>query len=238
MTQPPPEHLPGPPTPQLGAAAQPAPRSAFESGRAAPENQVELPLFPLGLVLFPGGLLPLKIFEPRYLDLMSRCLRDNSGFGVVALREGAEAGLHGGPTLFEKVGVVATLQSVDTPGNGQLFVQALGSRRFRMSSFQKAPDGLWLCKAEHLPDDASVEPTRAQRPVVEGLQRAVGLLAAQDAYPFAKPYRYDDAGWVANRWCELLPVSLAVKQRLMETADPLERLDRVFGLLQASGNGN
>jgi uncharacterized protein len=213
-------------------STQPPSRSRFADDAPATTESFQLPLFPLGLVLFPGGLLPLKIFEARYLDLMSRCLRDGSGFGVVALREGAEAGSRKGPTLFERVGVIATLMSVDSPQPGILFVQARGGRRFRMSSFHQAEDSLWWCDAQRLPVETPEPPAERHEAAVEGLRRAIQVLAEQGAEPFEQPHRLDDAGWVAHRWAELLPVSLAAKQRLMEMDSPLERLDRVWALLQ------
>jgi hypothetical protein len=195
----------------------------------------ELPLFPLRSVLFPGGLLPLKIFEARYLDLITRCLRDGSGFGVVALREGAEAGSGRGPTLFERVGTMAELLEVDSPQGGILVVRSRGTQRFRIGRFERQADGLWTGSAVRLPEDPVVPPPAALRGVVDALRQAISSLAEQDAFPFLEPHAYEDAGWVANRWCELLPVPMAAKQRLMELADPVGRLSLVDDYLRGRG---
>lgn len=184
----------------------------------------ELALFPLGTVLFPGGLLPLKIFEPRYLDLMTRCLRERSGFGVVALREGREVADSTHPTLFERVGVLAELEDVDASQTGILLVRTRGTRRFRLLSRRRQDDGLWVAEATLLPPDADVPLPAERREVGAALTRAIGALAAQGVEPFFEPHRLDDAGWVASRWCEVLPLPLAAKQRLMEETDPLRRL--------------
>jgi hypothetical protein len=184
----------------------------------------ELALFPLGTVLFPGGLLPLKIFEPRYLDLMTRCLRERSGFGVVALREGREAAQSAHPTLFERVGVLAELVDVDASQSGILLVRTRGTRRFRLQSRRQQPDGLWLGDATLLPPDTAVPLPAERHEVAAALTRAIAALAAQGVEPFFEPHQLDDAGWVASRWCEVLPLPLAAKQRLMEDSDALRRL--------------
>jgi uncharacterized protein len=213
----------------------PASTTSFEPVGAGDAPAFELPLFPLRSVLFPGGLLPLKIFEARYLDLMTRCLRDRTGFGVVALREGSEAGATQAPTLFERIGTIAELLAVDSPQAGILMVRCKGTQRFRLSSFQRQNDGLWMSQAHRLPDDEVRSPLDSQQPVVDALRQAIDALAAQDTRPFLEPHRFDDAGWVANRWCELLPVSLAAKQRLMELVDPVGRLSLVDDFLRGRG---
>ncbi len=209
--------------------------NSFEPVGPTDGPSFELPLFPLRSVLYPGGLLPLKIFEPRYLDLMTRCLREQSGFGVVALREGSEAGATEAPTLFERIGVMAELLDVDSPQGGILMVRCRGTQRFRLTSFEKRAHGLWVAQVTRLPVDVTRTPQPEQQPVVEALRQAIDALAAQDARPFLTPHEFDDAGWVANRWCELLPISLAAKQRLMELVDPVARLSLVDDFLRGRG---
>ncbi len=209
--------------------------TSFEPVGAGDGPAVQLPLFPLRSVLFPGGLLPLKIFEARYLDLITRCLREKSGFGVVALREGSEAGPGRGPTLFERVGVTAELLEVDSPQSGILMVRSRGAARFRVASYRQEADGLWMAEAHALPADPVLPPAPERQPVVAALRQAIEALAAQDAHPFLKPFAFDDAGWVANRWCELLPIPMAAKQRLMELADPSARLSLVDDYLRGRG---
>ena len=195
------------------------------------ETAPPLALFPLRSVLFPGALLPLKVFEARYLDLMSDCLRQGRPFGVVCLREGGEVGSDG--VLFERQGVLARIDDVDAEQAGILRVNCTGTQRFRLEGqARQAADGLWLADVQTLPDDPPEPPDSNYLPTVQALRSAIQALREQGSTPFAEPYRLDDAGWVANRWCELLPVSLAAKQKLMELDDPVIRLSLVDGFLR------
>ena len=194
-----------------------------------------LPLFPLQTVLFPGGRLNLKVFEARYLDLVTTCLRDRSAFGVVALREGAEVRRSGDTVLFERVGVRAELVEVDSLKPGILAVRCRGGARFRIASRRQQGDGLWIAEVESLPDDPVLAPDTALHGTVRGLANAIASLKAQGTEPFDAPYRFDDAGWVASRWCEILPIPLAAKQRLMELDDPQVRLKLVDEFLRGQG---
>jgi len=196
-----------------------------------------LPLFPLRSVLFPGGLLALKIFEARYLDLVTDCLRRQQPFGVVCLLQGGE--VRGGKEAavrFERAGVLARLDSVDGEQAGVLHARCTGTQRFRLEgpATQQA-DGLWTGRAELLPEDPPAAPEAAQQPTVQALANAIATLKAQGAEPFLEPHRLDDAGWVANRWCELLPISLGAKQKLMELDDPRVRLQLVHDYLRGKG---
>lgn len=192
-----------------------------------------LPLFPLNSVLFPEGLLGLKVFEARYLDLVSRCLRNSEPFGVLCLRQGREAGRGGEAVLLEEVGVLARIDDVDGEQHGILRVRCSGLQRFRLSDkATQLADGLWQAPARLLPPDSVRVPGPAMFATVQALARAIASLREQGTVPFAEPYRLDDAGWVANRWCELLPVSLAAKQKLMELEDPTVRLSLVDGFLR------
>lgn len=202
---------------------------------AAPDAPGEIALFPLRSVLFPGGLLALKVFEARYLDLVSRCLRDGSGFGVVCLREGDEVRRGGGEVRLEPEGVMARIDEVDAAQAGILNVRCVGTRRFALEASRQQPDGLWLGRARWLPDDEVLPPPPQRAATVRALANAIETMAQQRAFPFVEPYRLDDAGWVANRWCELLPVSLAAKQRLMALDDPLVRLQLVDEFLRQRG---
>jgi Lon protease-like protein len=193
----------------------------------------ELPLFPLGSVLFPGGLLSLKIFEARYLDLMARCLRERIPFGVVALKQGAEVRQAGQTVSFERVGVLAELVDCDSPGPGLMHVRCRGTARFeRLGAPTQAADGLWVTAAARRLDDTEAAPAPEHAPSVAALQQAIDALAAQGSEPFFKPWRLNDAGWVANRWCELLPISMAARQKLMELDDALMRLSLVHDFLR------
>lgn len=193
-----------------------------------------LPLFPLQTVLFPGAKLSLKVFEARYLDLVSRCLREHQPFGVVCLRQGTEVG-NGQPVQLEGTGVLAHLDEVDAEQAGILRVQCTGGQRFELTAASQDADGLWSADTTLVDDDPSTAPDQALIPTVRALANAIGSLERQQGSPFHKPYHFDDAGWVANRWCELLPVSLAAKQKLMELDDPQVRLRLVDEYLRGKG---
>jgi uncharacterized protein len=185
-----------------------------------------LPLFPLRAVLFPGGQLGLKVFEARYLDLVGSCLRESSPFGVICLGEGRETGTQA--VRLEPVGTLAHIREVDSEQAGILQLRCEGGSRFRLAADPlQRPGGLWTAVVEAVDDDPVVAPVPAMQATVAALAKAIESLRAQDALPFAEPFRLDDAGWVANRWCELLPVSLAAKQKLMALEDPALRLQLV-----------
>ena len=199
-----------------------------------------LPLFPLGTVLFPGGMLPLRIFEVRYLDMIGRCHRAGAPFGVVSLTQGREVRQPGsGPESFAAVGTLATIQALEQPRPGLMIIRALGGQRFRIRSSDQLRHGLWIADVQQLEPDLAV-------PVPEDLQAtsaALGRLiqslqdkaGGAEPIPIAQPWRLDDCGWVANRWCELLPLPVELKQRLMELDNPLLRLELVGDVLAKTG---
>lgn len=194
----------------------------------------EMALFPLQSVLFPGALLPLRVFEARYLDLVGHCLRENAMFGVVCLRQGREVGRSG--VHFEQQGVMASIGDVDAEQAGILRVRCTGSQRFAIEgTARQQADGLWLADVSVLPDDETMAPDAALLPTVKALASAIGALREQGSTPFIEPYRFDDAGWVANRWCEILPIPLAAKQRLMMLPEPQLRLRLVDEYLRGKG---
>ena len=178
----------------------------------------EIPLFPLGVVLFPGGPLPLRIFETRYIDLVSRCLRDGTGFGVVLIREGAEAG---GPALTFDVGTYARIVDFSRQDDGLLGIRAQGERRFRIVERRRARDGLNLADVEWLPEDPAV-PLPAE---FADLAPALEAVLDQVGEPYASlERRLDDAAWVAGRLAEIVPIPPGHKQHCLELDDPVERL--------------
>lgn len=195
----------------------------------------DLPLFPLQTVLFPGGLLSLKVFEARYLDLVGACLRENTPFGVVALKQGAEARRGNDAAVFETTGTVAELMDVDSAQAGILQVRCRGTQRFEVRASRQQNDGLWIARAAVVPDDEPAPPAEAMLDTVRGLANAIATLKAQGSAPFLQPYRFEQAGWVANRWCEILPISLAAKQKLMELPDAHMRLQLVDEFLRSKG---
>ncbi|MBW8829065.1 MAG: LON peptidase substrate-binding domain-containing protein [Burkholderiales bacterium] len=195
----------------------------------------DLPLFPLQTVLFPGGLLSLKVFEARYLDLVAQCVREQKTFGVVSLKQGIEVRKNNDPTVFETTGTVAELIDVDSAQSGILMVRCRGTQRFDVKHSQQESDGLWVAKAMLVPDDEEVAPAEAMHETVRGLANAIATLRTQGSEPFLQPYLFDNAGWVANRWCEILPISVAAKQKLMELPDAQVRLQLVNDFLRSKG---
>ena len=225
--------------------------TAFE-----PTNFAALPLFPLGTVLFPDGLLPLQIFEVRYLDMIGKCHKNGTPFGVVALTSGSEVrqrqrttDANGGITpagdgfvneTFCDVATLATITALARPQPGLLQIQCVGTQRIRIQRAEQLKHGLWVADAQTLPTDASVALPPDLQPVANALGNVIRSWQAQGAsaeqIPFAAPYRLDDCGWVANRWCELLQIPLDVKQRLMALDNPLVRLELVRDILESYGN--
>lgn len=179
----------------------------------------EIPLFPLGTILFPGGPLPLRIFETRYIDLVRRCMRDGSGFGVVMILDGAEAG--DGPATICDVGTYARIVDFSQQPDGLLGIRALGERRFRIVERRRARDGLNLADVEWLPADP---PTPMPEAYAE-LGPAIDAALTQIGDPYVDiERRPDDAGWVSGRLAEILPVPAVHKQHCLELDDPVERL--------------
>ena len=194
-----------------------------------------LPLFPLGTVLFPQGLLTLKVFETRYLDMVTQCLRSGAPFGVVTLTQGAEVRAGDGEVRFAHEGCLAELIDCDSPQAGILQIRCRGVQRFTASQVHQAPDGLWRADAVLQAADAVEAPRPDFQASVAALQRAIATLQARDQVPFLAPHALDEAGWVANRWCEILPIPLPTRHKLMMLPDPHARLQLVDGFLRRHG---
>lgn len=204
-----------------------------------PLSDHALPLFPLGTVLFPDGHLPLRIFEVRYLDMIKKCHRAGSEFGVVSLIEGSEVRSAGqsGPERFHAVGTRAKITHFAQPQPGLYEVVTRGTTRFRVTTSTITPTGLWMADVEDIPADppCAVPPDLAY--VSGNLLRLLDMLRTTQMSPVADPPHFDDGGWVANRWCELLPLDADDRQRLMEMRDPLLRLELVGDLLDRTEFG-
>ncbi|MES2979817.1 MAG: LON peptidase substrate-binding domain-containing protein [Pseudomonadota bacterium] len=209
-----------------------------------------LPLFPLGTVLFPGGLLPLRIFEVRYLDMIAKCHKAGAPFGVVALTQGSEvrrpAASGSSPSgdgfaheAFNLVGTLAKITEFTVPQPGLMVIRCEGTQRFTISSSEKLKHGLWVADVVRLEDDVHVKVPHD----LEGASNALGKLIRSlqeravpaDQMPLLSPYHLDDCGWVANRWCELLPMPGELKQQLMQLDNPLVRLELVSDILDRTG---
>ena len=182
-------------------------------------GQEDIALFPLNTVLFPDGPLPLRIFETRYIDLVRRCLRESTGFGVVLITEGSEAGSTAPQTV--DVGCYATIVDFSQQPDGLLGIQAVGHRRFRILERRQAADGLNLASVTWLADVAPValpDEFAELVPVLDGVLDQIG-----GAY-MSMERRTGDAAWVAARLAEILPVPAEYKQHCLELDDPVERL--------------
>lgn len=201
---------------------------------SAPTPRDERALFPLSTVLFPGGLLALKIFEARYLDMLGVCLREALPFGVVALLAGHEVGDSAAVT-FERIGTLAELIDVDSEQPGIVHARCRGTLRFDALAPTRRADGLWVAQVQTLAEDDAIAPQASMAATVRALEDALAALERRGAAPVLRPYRFDDAGWVANRWCEILPLPLGAKQRLMALPDAALRLQLVDEFLRARG---
>lgn len=195
-----------------------------------------LPLFPLATVLFPGGLLPLRIFELRYLDMVQQRVRDGLPFGVVALQQGSEVRHAGAPAeSFLQVGTLAHVRQLDRPQPGLLHIVCEGGSRFRVQAARQQTNGLWTAEAEPIADDTPVGVPDDLRPLAQDLQQLLDSWRArgipQEQWPLRAPWRWDDCSWLANRWAELLRLPLTLQQQLMELDNPLVRLELVGDLL-------
>lgn len=208
-----------------------------------------LPLFPLGTVLFPGGYLPLQVFEVRYLDMIGKCFKAGAPFGIVTLNQGDE--VRRAPTngpggddhevqeLFFPVGTLARITSLTRPQPGLMRIQCTGLQRFTVNRHELLKHGLWTAQVTLLPDDLQVQIPPDLQPVAKTLNRVINTLQTQgtppEQMPIQPPYVLEDCAWVANRWCELLPMPLELKNRLMALDNPLVRLELVSDLLERNG---
>lgn len=177
-----------------------------------------LPLFPLHTVLFPGGLLPLRVFEQRYMDMVANCLRNNQGFGVSLISAGREVGKAADCC---PVGTLATISDWGSTDEGLLSITALGEQRFRIVQTSVQPDQLTIAQVALLTESAAQHLPVQYAPLSRLLERLLDDLGP----PFdSMPRALDDAHWVSGRLTEFLPIDVQEKQSLLELDDPLSRL--------------
>jgi Lon protease-like protein len=188
---------------------------------------VQVPLFPLNTVLFPGGPLPLRIFEPRYLSMISHCLRHDSPFGVLLIREGSEDG----SATTHNIGTLARITDWYQGSDGLLGITAIGEQRFRLLSNTRQDDGLNIGEVQVLENEPNLplpDEYAEMAAILAGVLDDLGrLYESLDRH-------FDDASWVTSRFVEILPIDLEEKQRCLEQSDPVERLRIVRELLDAS----
>ena len=224
----------------------------------------ELPLFPLQTPLFPGGSLPLRIFEVRYLDMIGRCHKAGEPFGVVCLTEGSETRRRASGTAdgkpsgdgfareaFFPVGTLARITKFERPQPGLMMIGCVGAQRFQVQRSEQTRHGLWVADVELLADDAEVpvpEDLHFTRDALQALVRKIEQSVEESVdqsgepgdeagleMPLCKPYRWNDCGWLANRWCELLPLQPELKHRFMALDSPVLRLELVADTLGQLG---
>ena len=195
---------------------------------AGPAPAETVPIFPLATVLYPGMRLPLRIFEPRYMEMAKACLKHDSAFGVCLIREGEEVGT---PAVPETVGCLARIAEWDMETVGILKVKAEGLERFRLLRTKTTGAGLILGDIERMGAEAAAEPPE----LAESADFVRKVVEALGSARFAEPYRYDDASWVGFRLAEILPLRTPVKQKLLELTDPVARLSILHRFLREQG---
>ena len=187
---------------------------------------MQIPLFPLHTVLYPGGPLPLRIFEQRYLDMVSRCVQDDSHFGVLLIRDGHETG----PADTYSIGTLARITDWYQGSDGLLGITATGEARFRLLSSSRKDDGLAIGEIELLPEESACALPENYQPLAKILS---GVLDDLGRLYESLEKHYDDAGWVGYRFSEILPISPEIKQTCLETDNPLTRLEMLNEVLES-----
>ena len=189
-------------------------------------SEVRIPIFPLHTVLFPDAPLPLRIFETRYTDMISRCLKEEIGFGVCLITEGKEVG---GFASTHGVGTLASIKDWHMRRDGLLGIVAKGEKRFHIISQNIEDNNLMFAKVEFFEDELKISIPNEYESLVEILEDRLSQLNSR----FEKEETfYEDASWVGFRLAELLPLRLSQKQYFLQLSDPLQRLERLDDVLQ------
>jgi len=200
---------------------------------ASERRPMQLPLFPLHTVLYPGGVLPLKIFEQRYVEMTKSCLKDGNPFGVCLITQGEEvAGGTGSAPAFATVGTLATITAWDMPQLGILHVTSTGGARFQVRSHTVRSDGLVVADVTMIATEPAVALASAFAPLAQLLELLANRIGPQH---FPAAHAFDDASWVGYRLAELLPLPLSVKQSMLEINDSEVRLQALRKFLAQQG---
>jgi Lon protease-like protein len=193
----------------------------------------DLPIFPLSTVLFPGGVLPLRIFEARYMDMVRDCMQREAPFGVCLITRGGEVGE---PAEHEPIGTLAHIRGWDMEQLGLLQLRTVGGARFRILDRRVGGNGLIRASVDELPDDPRVEVPDEMAECAMLVHRLIDDLRAREPDPdrrmIAEPPDVESAAWVANRLAEFLPIPNPAKHKLMALDEPLVRLSLVMRWLQ------
>lgn len=194
-----------------------------ESATPPSSHRMDIPLFPLSSVLFPGGILTLKVFEQRYLDMAAECMKQSAPFGVCLIASGKEVGE---PATPHAVGTLAHIVEADMPQLGILMLKVQGGQRFRLATSPTAAaqrDGLLRANVKLLEDDKSNVPVpSAHQHLIPLLRKIVNDLGPEK---MPEPHDYSNANWVGYRLTEILSVQMLAKQKLLELDDPIARLE-------------
>lgn len=195
----------------------------------------KIPLFPLGTVLFPDGVIALKIFEARYLDMIKQCLRDKTEFGVVSIIKNPEVNDQDMPPTFSNIGTLALIEDFDPVQPALYMTKSFGTQRFKLLNSTQQDNGLWVGEVELLDKDPLIPIPQEHQGVAKLLDEIISVIQSEDLLgdaPFKKPFKTDDCGWVSNRLAELLPISLAQKNHLLAQTNPRIRLDLITEIIE------
>lgn len=186
---------------------------------------MQIPLFPLNTVIFPEGELQLRLFEPRYLDMVTECLRTNTGFGICLISDGKEAGE---PAEFHHMGTFVKVIDWDQMDDGLLGITVRGEQRFKVEKTDLQKDKLCLGDVIMLDEDEECLPVSYQ-----GFSDLLKEIGKRYELPFInEPERFEEAVWVSDRLAELLPFDISAKQSLLEMDSALNRFDYMQALLE------
>ena len=187
-------------------------------------DREDLPIFPLRTILFPDSKLPLRIFEPRYIDMVSRSMRENSEFGIILSRESTE------PKMFETydTGTLAKIIDWDQGGDGLLGITTIGTQKFRLKELNKQEDGLNIGSIERIEKEGDYKPLKEFTHLVELLQ---AILDDVNIYGNDEK-NFDSASWISYRFAEILPLRIEDKQKCLEIDDPIIRLNFLEPLIK------
>lgn len=195
----------------------------------------KIPLFPLGTVLFPEGVIALKIFEARYLDMIKQCLREKTEFGVVSITKNASNNTEKEPPTFASIGTLALIEEFDPVQPALYMTKSCGTQRFKLLNSIQQDNGLWVGEIELLDKDPLMPIPHEHQGVAKLLNEIISVIQSEDLLgdaPFKKPFKTDDCGWVSNRLAELLPISLAQKNHLLAQTNPRIRLDLITEIIE------
>ncbi len=181
--------------------------------------------------------MPLQIFEVRYLDMISRCIADDTPFGVVLLTQGSEVRTPEGEEHFVTTGTLASVQETTASAPGLLQIICRGGARFRVLSSERRPNGLWMASTELVESDRAIPIPSELQGAADALDKVLASLhdVPENRWPVMPPFRVDDCGWVANRWCELLPLPPSQKHSMLMLDNPVIRLELMHDILDEHG---